>query len=89
MFSQEKRIKVECFSLKLCVLNKNESMLEFLLDGNQNESEDTINLLPHLWNLGHILQVIRYMVETKWLQGLNHLLRTRRVKNIFGSVNDT
>ena len=34
-FDQNRRLKRECFALKLAIYNKNESMLKFLINGTQ------------------------------------------------------
>ena len=36
-FNQNKRIKRECFALKLAVYNRNEKMLRFLINGECSE----------------------------------------------------
>jgi hypothetical protein len=86
-------MKVESYALKLCVYNQNEKMLKFLLNGKPIEFKShtvstAMNQLSQIWNLGHIMEAIKYMITTKWVQGIHFLFSLRRVKQIFGSVND-
>ena len=77
VFHQEKRIKREVFSLKLTILNRDEPLFQLLW----NE-----NIL--LWNLGHLIFCLTYMIKSNWESGLTLLFNSATSKVIFMSIND-
>ena len=89
-FAHSKRIKRECFGLKLAIYNKNENILAFLIDGQSLSDEELCcDQMAQIWNLGHILQAIKIILKVQWAQGLRRLFQLQRVKTIVKSVNDT
>jgi|DEB0MinimDraft_12_1074336.scaffolds.fasta_scaffold143789_1 hypothetical protein len=68
-------------------------MLKFLIDGKpkvlpSGNDSTAMNQISQIWNLGHIVQCLRYMLKHNWTSGIKCLFSLRRVKQVFASVND-
>ena len=80
-WTSKKRVKRESFALKLAIINRNEKMLKILV-------EETKGELFYSWNLGHIVEAIRYMIKYEWLEGLEKLFMMSKVEMLFSTLND-
>jgi hypothetical protein len=76
VFDHSKRLKRECFGLKLAILNEDEEMLKFLW-----------NDLRIYWNLGHFYVSLKAILKREWDMGLKILLASTTSKVIFMSIN--
>ena len=78
VFDHNKRLKRECFGLKLAVLNKDEEIFKYLWSKNENRI---------LWNLGHFFYLMKILVKSNWEQGLRLLVGSTTSKVLIMSVN--
>ena len=53
------------------------------------EENSISDQLSQIWNFGHIIQCLKYMIKTNWKEGIRCLFGLRRVKQIFLSINET
>ena len=77
IYHHNKRLKRECFGLKLAILNQDISMLKFLWNDNRI-----------LWNLGHVFLCLKIIIRCDWEQGLRLFLGSTTTKVIFMSINN-
>ena len=77
VFTFNKRLKRECFSLKHSILNRDLETLKFLWHENRL-----------LWNLGHFFQCLRYIMRSNWVEGLHLLIQSTTTKVLLMSINN-
>jgi hypothetical protein len=78
VFDHSRRLKRECFGLKLAIKNRDEEMFKFLW-----------NDLRTLWNLGHFFVVTKALVKAEWDIGVRMIFASSTTKVIFMSVNSS
>jgi hypothetical protein len=78
VFDHTKRIKRECFALKLAILNKDEDAFTFLWHD-----------LRTYWNLAHFFVCLKAINRAGWEEGLRLLLESTTSQVIFLSVNSS
>ena len=76
IFDHSKRLKRECFALRIAIMRKDEEMLKFLWNENKL-----------LWNLGHFFVCLKGIMKGAWEKGLKILLVSSTSKVIFLSIN--
>ena len=77
VFHFERRLKRECFGLKLTILNRDEKIFKFLWTENRI-----------LWNLGHLYYCLERIIKYEWIEGIHELFKSTTSKAIFMSIND-
>lgn len=76
VFDHSKRLKRECFALKLAILNRDDETLKYLWNEHRV-----------LWNLGHFFVCLKAITRGAWEKGLKILLASSTSKVLFLSVN--
>jgi hypothetical protein len=77
IFDHQKRLKRECFALKLTILNNDEESFKYLWGGEMRT----------FWNLGHLLMCLKQIIKVGWERGLTLIFSATTSKVIFMSVN--
>lgn len=78
IFDHSRRLKRECFSLKLAIKNQDEEMFKYLWSSGEMRT---------FWNLGHFIVSLKQIVKMGWERGLQVMFSATTTKVIFMSVN--
>ena len=75
IYDHFKRLKRECFALKLAILNRDVEIFKYLW------SEHRL-----FWNLGHFFICVKYIIKSGWQEGIKLIITSTSTKVYFMSV---